>query len=103
MKEIRALTGLRVIAALIVFWGHTHEWLISRGLSADVPQVIQRLLLSGGRQVDIFFVLSGFIIAYVHGHELGQPACKYAYSIHLIHPHRLRRLSNYSCDLTLHH
>ena len=66
MKEIRALTGLRGIAALIVFWGHTHEWLISRGLSADVPQVIQRLLLSGGRQVDIFFVLSGFILGLIY-------------------------------------
>lgn len=66
MTEIRALTGLRGLAALIVFWGHTREALASRGLFFDVPEVFERLFLAGGRQVDIFFVLSGFIMALIY-------------------------------------
>ena len=66
MTEIRALTGLRGIAAIIVFFAHTRETLGSRGLSLQVPMLIQRLFLSGGRQVDIFFVLSGFILALIY-------------------------------------
>jgi peptidoglycan/LPS O-acetylase OafA/YrhL len=66
MKEIRALTGLRGIAAIVVFFAHTRDTLQSRGLQLDVPRVVLRLFLSGGRQVDIFFVLSGFILALIY-------------------------------------
>jgi peptidoglycan/LPS O-acetylase OafA/YrhL len=63
MKEIRALTGIRGIAALVVFLAHTRETLIARGMDLEVPEVVKLLFLTGGRQVDIFFVLSGFILA----------------------------------------
>lgn len=63
MAEIRSLTGLRGIAALTVFLAHTRETLTEQGLHLQVPTLIERLFLSGGRQVDIFFVLSGFILA----------------------------------------
>jgi peptidoglycan/LPS O-acetylase OafA/YrhL len=63
VKEIRALTGIRGVAALIVFLSHTRETLIARGLDLPMPDVAQRLFMTGGRQVDIFFVLSGFILA----------------------------------------
>lgn len=66
MGEIRALTGLRGIAAIIVFFAHTRDTLQSRGLPLEVPSPIVRLFLSGGRQVDIFFVLSGFILALIY-------------------------------------
>ncbi len=66
MKEIRALTGLRGVAALIVFFAHTRETLETRGLAVHVPQLLERLFLSGGRQVDIFFVLSGFILTMIY-------------------------------------
>jgi peptidoglycan/LPS O-acetylase OafA/YrhL len=66
MNEIRPLTGLRGIAALVVFLAHTRETLQSRGLSLPVPNLLERLFLSGGRQVDIFFVLSGFILALIY-------------------------------------
>jgi len=66
MNEIRALTGLRGIAALVVFLAHTRDTLQTRGLSLPVPDLIQRLFLSSGRQVDIFFVLSGFILALIY-------------------------------------
>ena len=63
MQEIRALTGLRGIAALIVFFAHTREHLTDQGIDFSIPILVQRLFLMGGRQVDIFFVLSGFILA----------------------------------------
>jgi peptidoglycan/LPS O-acetylase OafA/YrhL len=66
MKEIRALTGVRGIAALTVFLAHTRETLQSRGLTLDIPDPLVRLFLCGGRQVDIFFVLSGFILALLY-------------------------------------
>jgi peptidoglycan/LPS O-acetylase OafA/YrhL len=62
MAEIRALTGLRGVAALTVACAHMRETLITQGLSLELPQWLVRLVLSGGRQVDIFFVLSGFIL-----------------------------------------
>ena len=66
MNEIRALTGLRGIAALVVFLAHTRETLEGRGVPLDVSTLVKRLFLSGGRQVDIFFVLSGFILALIY-------------------------------------
>jgi peptidoglycan/LPS O-acetylase OafA/YrhL len=62
MAEIRALTGLRGIAASTVFLVHLRETLSERGLQSDVPEWIGRMFLNGGRQVDVFFVLSGFIL-----------------------------------------
>ena len=66
MKEVRALTGIRGIAALTVFLDHTRETLAVRGLDLPVPILTSRLLLNGGRQVDVFFVLSGFILALIY-------------------------------------
>jgi peptidoglycan/LPS O-acetylase OafA/YrhL len=66
MKEIRALTGLRGIAALVVFFAHTRDTLESRGFTLDVSTWVERLFLMGGRQVDIFFVLSGFVLALIY-------------------------------------
>ena len=72
MKEIRSLTGLRGIAALIVFWAHTHDTLDVRGLTLHFPVLVERLFMSGGRQVDIFFVLSGFILAMIYQSEFAK-------------------------------
>jgi peptidoglycan/LPS O-acetylase OafA/YrhL len=66
MNEIRPLTGIRGIAALTVFLAHTQETLLPKGIDISVPTLIERLLLSGGRQVDIFFVLSGFILTLIY-------------------------------------
>ena len=63
MAEIRPLTGLRGIAAVTVFLAHTRDTLGNHGFHFEVPEPMVRLFLSGGRQVDIFFVLSGFILA----------------------------------------
>lgn len=56
--HIRSLDGLRGIAILMVMF--SHFCFIGENLSNDVP--IERLLLSGYLGVDLFFVLSGFLI-----------------------------------------
>jgi peptidoglycan/LPS O-acetylase OafA/YrhL len=66
VKEIRPLTGIRGVAALTVFLAHTLETLHEKGIDFSIPTLVKRLLLSGGRQVDIFFVLSGFILTLIY-------------------------------------
>jgi peptidoglycan/LPS O-acetylase OafA/YrhL len=66
MNEIRPLTGIRGIAALTVFLAHTQDALLTRGIDLSAPTLIERLFLSGGRQVDMFFVLSGFILTVIY-------------------------------------
>jgi peptidoglycan/LPS O-acetylase OafA/YrhL len=66
MGEIRALTGIRGVAAMIVFLSHTRETLSGRGLHFAVPLPVERLFFMGGRQVDVFFVLSGFILTLIY-------------------------------------
>jgi peptidoglycan/LPS O-acetylase OafA/YrhL len=79
VNEIRALTGLRGIAALVVFLAHTRDTLQTRGLSLPVPDLIERLFLSSGRQVDIFFVLSGFILALIYRDWFGAGVTRQSY------------------------
>ncbi|MFZ0499598.1 MAG: acyltransferase [Steroidobacteraceae bacterium] len=64
--EIRALTGIRGVAAMIVFLSHARDTLASRGLHFAVPLPVERLFFMGGRQVDVFFVLSGFILTLIY-------------------------------------
>lgn len=76
MREVRGLTGLRGIAALMVFWAHIKEQLQTFDMGFHLPLLLERLLFSGGRQVDVFFVLSGFVMTLVYrtwfdGHPVG--------------------------------
>jgi peptidoglycan/LPS O-acetylase OafA/YrhL len=79
MNEIRALTGLRGICAIVVCFAHVRITLQSRGLSLDVPTIVERLCLSGGRQVDIFFVLSGFVLALIYQKWFVSSVTRHAY------------------------
>ena len=79
MKEIRALTGLRGIAALVVFLVHTRDTLESRGLTLEISTWVQRLFLMSGRQVDIFFVLSGFVLALIYRDWFAAEVSRHSY------------------------
>ena len=58
--DIRALTGLRGIAALYVVIFHAN-------LDYPLPSFIQPFIQHGYMAVDLFFLLSGFIIAHTSG------------------------------------
>ena len=63
-----ALTGLRFVAALQVVLFHTAAPLVREG-----PRWLRQLVAGGYTAVGLFFVLSGFILAYVyHGRELSR-------------------------------
>jgi len=61
-NEIHPLTGLRGVAALIVFLHHARY-----ELDTLFPELSFEFFARGYLGVDIFFVLSGFVIAYNYG------------------------------------
>ncbi|MFC4944799.1 acyltransferase family protein [Pseudonocardia sp. GCM10023141] len=67
--EFRGLTGLRIVAAAWVVLFHFHftplPWV------AEVTSALGPLVTSGALGVDLFFVLSGFVIAHTYLDRLG--------------------------------
>lgn len=55
--ELRALTGLRAVAALAVVFSHT-------GVPKDAPKAFAQVASWGHVGVPLFFMLSGFVLAY---------------------------------------
>jgi peptidoglycan/LPS O-acetylase OafA/YrhL len=59
-REIRSLTGIRGVAATWVVLYHVHE-------ADDLHAVVKTLLTHGYLAVDLFFLLSGFVMAFSYG------------------------------------
>ncbi len=64
MSELRALTGVRGLAAWLVVLYHL------RGAIAGLPPAAERVLAKGYLAVDFFFLLSGFVIWLSWGERL---------------------------------
>ncbi|MCH4089673.1 acyltransferase family protein [Acetobacter sp.] len=62
-KEIKALTGIRGVAACWVVMYHT--WTAG---NHHIPGLIGRFLLHGYLAVDLFFILSGLVMSMSYGH-----------------------------------
>jgi peptidoglycan/LPS O-acetylase OafA/YrhL len=62
-KQIHALTGIRGIAALWVVVLHGANY---TSVATLLPQWLSSVITKGWLGVDLFFILSGFVIAYVH-------------------------------------
>src|SRR5258707_7540721 len=60
-REIRSLTGMRGVAALAVVLYHLD-------LGQDDTGLVQHIIHHGYLAVDLFFVLSGFIMALTYSH-----------------------------------
>ncbi|HEX4505423.1 MAG TPA: acyltransferase [Alphaproteobacteria bacterium] len=68
-EKFESLEMVRALAALSVVFFHTQ--IIFTGRTGIVP--FGGVFGAGSRGVDLFFVLSGFIIAYIHAGDLGRP------------------------------
>jgi peptidoglycan/LPS O-acetylase OafA/YrhL len=64
-KEVRIpeLDGIRGIAVLLVLVLHGFAWSMQEDPWHGFPRVVELLTLPGGLGVDLFFVLSGFLIS----------------------------------------
>lgn len=63
LKTINALTGLRFMAAMLVFLFHFGAAFSAR---IGLPDFVSNFLHNGKFGVSVFFVLSGFILTYTH-------------------------------------
>ncbi len=68
-REIRALTGLRIVAAVWVMVGHL-TWPLE-GPYGQFLQPVWPILEAGWLGVDLFFVLSGFVITWNYLDRMG--------------------------------
>ena len=68
-QKFESLEMIRALAALSVVFFHTQ--IIFTGRTGIVP--FGGVFGAGSRGVDLFFVLSGFIIAYIHAGDIGRP------------------------------
>lgn len=66
---IHSIQALRAIAAAMVVIFHAVNHLHARGLIPAIP----RLIDLGRAGVDIFFVISGFIMVWISGNKFGTP------------------------------
>lgn len=62
-QALPALTGVRFFAAFYVVMFHGLPWLIRHG---RIPRMLQTFLSNGYLAVGLFFLLSGFILAYTY-------------------------------------
>ncbi len=69
MKKLQTLEALRAFAALLVVLFHTQS--VFRSAPGHIP--FGYWSEAGDRGVDLFFVLSGFIITHVHRADIGRP------------------------------
>ena len=69
MKELNGLTGLRFLAAFYVFIFHIYL----RTPFSFLPAPVATVISMGAIGVNLFFVLSGFILTYAHLKDFSQP------------------------------
>ncbi|HEY3788113.1 MAG TPA: acyltransferase [Urbifossiella sp.] len=69
-RSLRNLQALRGAACLLVVGFHSEEWERRYGIATPIFSELGQFGYAG---VDLFFVLSGFIITHAHAGQLGQP------------------------------
>ena len=67
--EIRALTGLRIVAAVWVVLHH-FEGVVTQAFG-EYLRPLHPLMATGWLGVDLFFLLSGFVLTHSYLHRMG--------------------------------
>ena len=82
MKQntLHSIQALRGIAALLVVVLHSYVYLEARNIIPKVPTLVD----SGRAGVDIFFVISGFIMVLISGNSFGKPGAPQRFLIRRI-------------------
>ena len=75
-KDLQSLQALRAVAAILVVLFHMNVYTIPFVLGADALWSGLNMGYSG---VEIFFVLSGFIMYYVHRKDIGKKGVVFDY------------------------
>ena len=81
---LSALTALRGIAALWVVVFHMDVIIFYRELGTLLPHELSGLITQGYLWVDLFFILSGFIICHIYGEQLGSNIQIYSIKNYLV-------------------
>ena len=68
--EIKALSGLRIVAALWVVLFHFRPLLAEA--SPGVRSALAPILNAGAQGVDLFFILSGFVLTWNYLDRMGE-------------------------------
>lgn len=77
-ERLAGVEALRGVAALVVILSHTaHHVAVAYGTPAGFAAVFK----PGHAGVDLFFVISGFVILFVHGPDIGRPARGWRYAV----------------------
>jgi peptidoglycan/LPS O-acetylase OafA/YrhL len=78
-EHIKAYTGIRGIAAATLVLSHIHlEDIMPRGSFGSLdPLTIIMNIFSAWNQVDVFFILSGFILGYVYVSDVNNSTINY--------------------------
>ena len=63
-QRLLFIDGLRAFAAIAVVLFHLHAASVSKVFFTTIPQPIQIILKNGAVGVQVFFVISGFIVVY---------------------------------------
>ena len=71
-QKIESLTGLRALAAMWVIWFHA--------MGSPSVWYLDNFLRRGYTGVDLFFVLSGFVISYVYADKMKDFSWKETYT-----------------------
>jgi len=68
--EIKALSGLRIVAAVWVVLFHFRPWLeqVAPGFRSALAPVLN----CGAQGVDLFFILSGFVLTWTYLDRMGE-------------------------------